>query len=402
MHRTRDLALLTLALICSARCEDEAQPAANHLWFQVRDHVQSEPNPADLDRGVIACKFNDLESCERYLKRPLLSGSKAEQITAHEALMGLYMSLGRARMALPHASAVNKLQELPPAENFETGFAAYSQFHDMSVAARQPTTLPCDRRKGHYEVPVTINGRPGIYMLDTGAGFSMMGETEARRLGLQVISTTGQSQVLSLGGPSHIKIAVADRVELGAIFLQYVPFVILSDADVESLFPPRGGALGIQVLLACRTFEWRTGDTVRLGFPSSARRERLRSNLCIDNGILRVQTEFDGRALDFAMDTGGERSLLFEPFAKEFPALIGKTGVAGSIAVTATGNTRKPFSTTSLPEVELAIGNARLTIRPAQIIQSPGKWGHGLLGTDVFQDAKSLTLDFQAMMVTVE
>jgi hypothetical protein len=67
-------------------------------------------------------------------------------------------------------------------------------------------------------------------------------------------------------GVASLKFTVVDRMELGRIHLRNVAFLVVSDEpDAFSSLPPGyRGAIGIQVLVACRTRYWNSDGTVQL------------------------------------------------------------------------------------------------------------------------------------------
>ena len=65
-------------------------------------------------------------------------------------------------------------------------FAALAQHSDQSVARRQRSTIRYRMNAGNLFVPISIRGRAGSYIVDTGANFSVMSESEAKRLGLAI------------------------------------------------------------------------------------------------------------------------------------------------------------------------------------------------------------------------
>jgi len=376
-----------------------------HQWFAFRDAVQSRAKPADLLRGIVACTFNDVSGCERFMQLVLRSGtSREDKAAAQDRLAILYMSLGRSRLALPHHEAAWKLKAPAASDPDIDGvlLRAYAAFPDISVAAFHACSLPYGRSGGDLAVAVTINGEPGTYTLDTGAGYSSVSESEARRVGMRIQEIAAIPVAGFTGASAPVaRVAVADRLELGRIQFRNVPFLVLPDSDSENLLAPRGGALGFQVLVACRTIRWDSSGLVHFGFRSAGRRNTSESNLCFDADSPRAQVEFHGRKLDFKLDTGGT-SFLLDRFAEEFPALVRESGHQGTWSSGGFGADQADFAAMLLPEIELKLGPGRCTMHPAPIIRMPGAGGHGLLGLDAFKDTRAVTLDFRNMMLTVE
>ena len=376
-------------------------------WFAFRDAVQRMAKAPDIVRGMVACRFNDLQGSEEYMLRAAKSGKAGTEIAvAHLDLIFLYMALGRFRTALPHYEAAIAASEPMRAALDGGGLGSllrtYAQFPDLSVEAREASSLPCDQSRGHLEVPVNLNGVPGKYMLDTGAGFSGVSESEASRVGMRVMETSALRAVGLAGAAGSVtKVGVAERVDLGAIQLRNVPFLVFSDAAVASLHPARGGALGIQVLIACETVRWHRAGYAELGFARPKRRESVQPNLYLDNLALRAQAEFGSEKLDFGLDTGTYGSRLHESFAKLLPADVKASGRQDKWSSGGFAGSRE-YPAIILPEIELMLAQAPILMRPARIVSFPAAWGHGVLGLDVFKGARTVTLDFATMRIAVE
>ena len=404
------LSFLLLPLVCFSAEPQKADLNTlrqTHQWFAFRDAVQGMANPPDIVRGMVACRFNDLKGCEEFMFRVAKTGTAGNEVAvAHADLMLFYMTLGRCRSAFPHyEAAVSASEPMRSAlDGAGTGslLQAYAQFPDMSVEAHRASSLQYDQRRQHIEAPVSINGMPGTYILDTGAGFSAINESEARRLGMRVVEISASPAVGFAGATGSVnKVGVAGRVDLGGIQLGNVPFLIFSDSAMAGLLPARGGALGIQVLIACETLRWNDAGVVELGFPPSERREMPPANLYLDNLVLHAQVEFGGQKLDFALDTGNYGSRLHESFANLFPATVKAAGrtdkwTSGGFAG------QREYPATILAEIELMLGQKPIIMRPAPVVSFPGAWGHGLLGLDVFKGAHAVTLDFVSMKLTLE
>jgi hypothetical protein len=272
----------------------------------------------------------------------------------------------------------------------------------MSIAALLPTTLPHERRNDSLEVPAKINGVFGVYGLDSGAAFSYISESGARRVGMRILEID-PIQVQGFSGASSriTKLGIAETLDLGEIQLRNVPFAIFSDQAVEGIVSLHGGSFGIQVLLACRTVQWNAAGNVHLGARLPGDRNIRASNVCMDGLVPRIEAGFKGRKLNFKLDTGSDTSYLLEPFATEFPDIV-KSGLPGKWTFGGIGSSGTEIAATTLPELEVRVGSRPLTMRPARLVEIPGALGHGLLGLDVFKDTRSVTLDFRTMMLTVQ
>lgn len=386
---------LFIVIVTQVFCQPAPDPLLlyrDHQWFAFRDAVRGLSK--DFERGVVACTFNDVEGCERYMHRVIAStAGKDKKTAARMHLTALYSILGRSRLALSSYQDVAKTMGESPL------LKAFAAQPEMSVARLEESTLPYARDAGKLAVPVTINGTAGNYILDTGAGFSAVSESEARRVGMRIVDIGAVPVAGFTGATAPVaKIGIADKLELGRIELRNVPFLVLL---AENLMPAREGALGVQVLIACGAIYWNTNGFVRLGRRTSGDLNTDRSNLSFDGDAIYAQAALGGRKLNFHLDTGGG-SYLSPLFAKEFPALVRDSGQPNTWSLRGFGESNKNFPATMLPEIQLDLAEGCCTMHPAPIIEVPGAWGHGMIGFNLLKNARAVTLDFRRMIWTVE
>jgi hypothetical protein len=323
----------------------------------------------------------------------------------HESAMWRHARTGRFREALKHRQTMLRMQGVRcDADDQCNLLSALARNPDQSVASFRASTLPSQRNDGHLFIPVTINGSPAQYMIDTGAGYSVLTESEATRLRLPVLDVAGGRIGEAAGrGFAITKIAVAESLNLGDIHLQHVAFLVSGDEPKvwADLPPGQRGTLGIQVLLACQTLQWDSRGTVLLG--GRPRRSNARgANLYLGGTGLFAAAAFGNRKLDVFVDSGSSWSCLYERFAKAFPNLVKESGKPGTRRYWGGGG-EVEVPTTTLPEVTLRLGSFPVTLRPVDILtKGPGSESHGWMGLDALSQASRVTIDFKAMKLTLE
>lgn len=372
-------------------------------WFALRDTLpQVVPQPV-FYQAAVDCAFNDSKRCTQKLQRFFKIGDKDGFPAAHNFLVALYMREGRFREALRHREEILRLDgKLDRPDSLRTLLASFSRNPDLAIVSRRPSTIQGEYRDGHLFVPVTINGEPAKYILDTGANFSTVTESEARRLGLRTANLnvdSAQIGEMSGNGVEGARFAAADLL-IGGIHLRNVPFLVVGDGPeaFSSLPPGYRGAIGIQVLLACRTIRWDAGWTVHLNGPS--RPKSLRdANLCLSGLDTIIQAAFEAESLDIHVDTGSDLSSLAHRFAERYPQLLKASGKPGTrFAGGAGGSTN--LEATILPEVALRVGDFAAAIRPAYVL-AKDIGSDGSIGMDVLTQAREVTIDFRAMRLTL-
>jgi len=259
------------------------------------------------------------------------------------------------------------------------------------------------RHKKDFFVPVSINGRPASYFLDTGAAISCMSASEARRLGLTIRKTRGNIGTAT-GRQTGFRTAVARRLSIGNVHLKNVSFAVFrDDQEPWSLVPPgRRGLFGIPVLLAFRTLSWTRSGTIEVGSAPGRRRER-QPNLCFADDHLVMAVGFQQRQILATLDTGAVSTDLYAAFAREFSELTRKSGKKGSTEVRGVGQAAN-YESITLPELTFHIGGYDTVLRPVPILlrQIGPKYCCGNIGIDLLQQARAFRLDFGAMTLELQ
>ena len=373
-------------------------------WFELRDAIERTAPP--LYRGAVACAFNEVEECEKTLRSIIRSNPASEEAgEARGLLIYFYQRSGHFRRALAEIDALLAVD--PNNESLKSArdlFGALSQYPDQTVAKRQPSAAPFRIKAGNLFVPVSINGGEGSYILDTGANFSTMSESEARRLGL-AIQRGGASITDMTGRSMGARTTVVNELRVGATRLRHVAFLVVGDDQQPfiDLTPNERGVLGIQVLLALEAFRWTLDGTFEIVGPTQPR-SRREANMCFDGATPVTEARFGDRRITMHLDTGAVDTQLWPRFASDFATLLTQAGVPGTKRVTGVGH-RVSVASVVMPELLLRIGGIETVLRPAYVLVSEtsaaGQRHHGNLGMDLMGQVRSVTIDFRSMILAL-
>src|SRR5581483_1560805 len=239
-----------------------------HQWFALRHALVGKPGPA-LYRGAVAAAFNQQAEAEAILK-PVLSGpSDQEANEAAKWLAYMYVRLGLYQKASTLMEG-NSAQEV-----------MIRTLSNQSVGAFAPATLPGRIFRHRLFLPVSVDGQPGEFFLDSDANFSFLSESEARNLGLTV-RDSGSTIHGVTGGESAFRVAVAEHLQIGNVDLENVVFLVLPDSEeaFRNFSPAQQGAIGLPVLLALRRVRFTAQGSVEIG--TAAEDKSAEPNLCFD------------------------------------------------------------------------------------------------------------------------
>jgi len=248
-------------------------------------------------------------------------------------------------------------------------------------------------------IPVTIDGTPKRYVFDSGADFSVLMESEARELGLEIRPTGG-----TVGSSTDLRVesavAVADRVEVGGATLRHVVFLVLPDSALT--FPGQRipGLLGFPVLRALGSVGFGRDGTVRvLAEPPSA----PGGTMALDEYALYAPVVLGGDTLACHLDTGSGTTVLLEPYYRQRRDRIDAAGRRDTATMGGAGGIRRlPVVRLPVGWLEVAGARARLdTVKVYTRLLRPGSRDECLLGRDVLGQFGEYVLDFRDMALVL-
>jgi predicted aspartyl protease len=402
MRRTTAVMVWGLSILCGATLQ--AQNRIDGDGFAQREQLAQHSSP--LLEGLTAAAFNDTAKAEKFLP-PLIAAApqSAAAAQARQALAFLYFRQGLYRQALRWIDSA--FAAGPDDANLRGMKVLVGQLatHPDQQSTTVPSSAAAHLREGNIFVAVRANGLPGEYILDSGANISLISESEARRLGMKVETVNGSLAATgAIDSTFPYRLAVLDRLEIGDARLRNVGFMVVSDDQqpfVEMLEGQRA-ILSIPVLLGLRTMRLRPGsEQLDIGFASQPL-QYDQANLCFEGALPLLLASFQGKAIRLVFDTGSARTDFWPKFGTNYPDYIASHGHKGSRQVRGVDGS-KQFDSVILDEVSLEIAGRTVLLRPAHVIPEPKDSPlHGRLGMDALGLAKSLTIDWSAMRLTLE
>jgi hypothetical protein len=371
-----------------------------HRWFELRDAIQDHDAPP-LYRGAVASAFNHAKEAEKYFNAAIKLDAKSDGASyARDMLADLYGRTGRYQDAL---RVLDDSLKIHPGRadliNARVLFAALAKHGDQSVADVRPSTFRGSVSRDGIVLPVSVHGRTAHWALDTGANFSLISEKEAAMFGVAVDDSSASVND-GAGGAAKIRTAVIDELSIGGTRLRNVAFLVLSDSQepMSDLPPGERGLIGIQVPVALQSFAWKSDGTFETGAAAAGRKNRG-ENLCFDGATPVTRVLFDGKLLDFELDSGEQSgSQLWTHFADDFATLLKERATKGKKQVTEVGGSNER-DIIELPEMHFRVGGFDATLRPARVYSKPvgNQFHYGHLGMDVLSQAREVRLDFVSM-----
>ncbi|HKO20178.1 MAG TPA: aspartyl protease family protein [Acidobacteriaceae bacterium] len=394
------LILLAGTVFASAQTAEQLRAMLDsNQDFALRSAAKQHRLP-EFYRGMVEASENKLDPARRDLRRTIRSAPHSKDaLDAREALANMALRNGLFREALDQIEAAHV--EKPGSadvNNMLPLFRALADSPNMKVVSRRDSRVNCSDG-----LSLTINGKQVSYGFDTGANLSLMGEADAKLLGLDVRHLDTKLSESSGTPVSGFSLAVAKDVVLGGLHLQNVPFFVLNDTGEPFNKIPVGGRglIGLPVLIAMEAVRWdpaagecQFGTGVRVKGPPT-------ENLLFHGLTPIVQVSVNGKPLIFSLDTGAVDTDLNEGFAKALPDLV-KAGQKETRAITGLGGSNN-YDSVLLGPVVFRVGGLDVTLKSPHVFpaHSLGKFD-GNMGNDILKQARAITLDFRVMEMQLE
>ena len=356
-----------------------------------------------FDKGALLAAANQVESAQEQLQSAIdTSQDLDEAYEARDLLANMYVRNGMYQQAQEEIEAALRLRpQGGDAKSMLPLTKALSALPPTYVVSFQPTKLRIGAKS--KALPLKLNGQDASFLFDTGANISVIGESEAKSLGLKTAHVNGTMGDSSGIGVSNLRVALAKDLVIGGLHLKNVPFLVLDDRGEpwKSMPPNKRGIVGIPVLLAMRTIRWNPKGSFSFGFPSEAL-DLSNCNVLFSNSTPVVAVQVDGKPLEFTLDTGAVSTDLNPAFATSLPELT-QSGKLEEHSIEGLGG-KTVGASVVLPAVRLAFGGGEAVLKQAHVFTEHGNgtWAEGNMGTDVLSQGSGFRLDFRAMKLHLD
>lgn len=373
--------------------------------FALRDAAMQGHLP-EFYRGAVEESQNRMTEAKKDLDQAIAAAPHSkEAFEAHEMLANMNFRQGRFREALVEAEAAHAVKpESEDLNNMLPLLRGLAEWPDMAVAQRRSSRFEMKADSdGSRGLPVLIDGKQVKYGFDTGAALSVMGESDAKLLGLTVKHVETKLNEASGSAIPGFNVAVATDLVIAGLHLKNVPFFVLQDTGEPFVHVPVGrrGLIGLPVLLAMQTVRWEPSSGWFAFGKAAEMKNHEAQNLLFHGATAIAQVHVKDKALIFSLDTGATDTDLNEGFAKALPELVG-TGQKENRAITGLGGSNQ-YDSVLLGPVEFDVGGSKVTLKAPHVFpkHSLGNFD-GNLGNDILHQAKAVALDFEAMELQLE
>jgi tetratricopeptide (TPR) repeat protein len=274
-----------------------------------------------------------------------------------------------------------------------------------------PFQLGSDRRP---YVHVKLNGRDSIFVIDTGSGFTVISKEAAQRFGVTEIARGGKSQGVGGSGKFQIVYGLIKNLQIGEAKVKMIPcFVRPFHGEKDRPADEKAdGFIGLSVLSHFLTELDYKEARIRLD-----RRDTGSSPLAAvpgvtlvpfrttQNGLISVETEFDGNPfVNAILDSGASSTVISQAAVERLnmgdQIIKGQTtSVIGAAGITE--NVRMLFIRNCRVADQLQSNLRALVLDFGAINETSGFEQSGILGGDFLRHFR-LTIDFNRALLALQ
>lgn len=292
------------------------------------------------------------------------------------------------------------------AQIFKAGFTLAPQTVEISGDTKIKSRKDI---AGLVNIKAEVNAMEEEFIFDTGANFSTVSESFAKKIGLVFLEGK-----IDVGTATSIevssKLAYATSLKIGNLNYSNVLFLVLPD---EALSFAGGmyvinGIIGFPVIKEMKEIQLSAGEIFIPARPGSS----LYSNLAL-NGFLPVIETYVGTTfavsdtLVFSFDTGAKSTMLYHSYYDKYRSLIDSIFKPTDINFAGAGGdeTIKGFK---INEMNFRISDGSTTLKNVSLLSEKirdkegDKYLSGNLGGDFFNSFKTMIINFEDMFVQFE
>lgn len=255
---------------------------------------------------------------------------------------------------------------------------------------------------GLTNVNVNVNGTEDQFIFDTGANFSTISESYAKKLSLYFLEGTLMVGAIT-GNKVSSRLAYAKTLKAGNLTFHNVLFLVLPD---EALSFGGGvyvinGILGFPVIKEMKELHLSDEEI----FIPLKINTRCYSNLALDGFVPVIETFVNKDTLVFSFDTGARKTMMYLPYYEKYKASVDSGYELQEINIGGAGGEVK-LKGFKVNDLNFQIGNSKAELDDisliAESIKDKDKYLFGNLGGDFINKFSVMIINFEQMYVEFE
>ena len=359
---------------------------------------------ADFPRAALAALFHQPEEARRQLDAVIRTDAKQAN-EARSLLVNVLLREGK------YGAATRVIEELAASPRLKTSerdglrgalalFGAFRSLRDLRITGPERIDHVYAWDAEGIWTPVRIQGQAVQLYFDTGANLSMISRNLARSLSLR-IEAAGAKMGSMTDQKVSVDVAVVERLEIGGITVENVPFLVMADENQPFRDWPleRRAIVGLPVQLALGS--WGFGPEGKLTIERGPRTAGS-GNLCFDGLLPVLEGAHQGKPLLFGFDTGAGEVDLYPSFYRQFRAVVEKQSKVRTRKVGGVGGD-EVFSVKTVAALSLVLGGSPVDLHDVDVFLRP-VGGHkkfdGWAGRS-FLRGRPFVIDYRSMELQV-
>jgi predicted aspartyl protease len=365
-----------------------------------------ERNPSQLALyGKMLLARGDYDRAWRLLERARdLEGKTSKRAEMEWALSQGAIFWNDFRSAVEYAQAAVRdgYGLVPGFVNFLSSLADADVYSGVALGESHPTEFEM-RDFELMRVPATVNGTGAQALVDTGAVYTIVGESFARRAGVREIPNSGASGRGLHGKDFPVTFGVIDRLQFGGFTVRDVPVMFMPDDAL--VFETSRGQFSIPVVLGLhllkeftmeidyrnRRIQWTRTD-FRLP------KEDPDQNLFVHRGRLFVRASINRVGyFPFLLDTGSEPTMMTSVGLAR--ARLKSSNALAPRKVYGLAKSRVEWE--RIGTISIGIGGFGVRFRDLIVQQADAAFEDGVVGTSFLKNFR-VRIDFARMILRLE
>lgn len=380
--------------------------------FELAGHVQDlkdRSGKSEFLRGYVLAGQNRSREALVHFKQAarMTTGTwrrrTLENRSTTYARLGMYRAAAESLRELlkPKQFSLSE-KERKSSENTLKVFEGLKDVAPMKVRKPSDVSLYVPKSPG-FKIPFRSKGASLVLTADTGADFSLVRESLAKKLKLRMIPNPIELGSIT-GDKSKATFGVADELHFGSASVSNVVFLVMKDKDLY--FPQikfqLDGVIGLPVLLHLGDITFfRNGKVfIRKGADHSGK-----SNLFLSGFKPFIQGAYQGVQFTCAFDSGANKSMLYLPFYHRFRKEIDERGFPSTSRIAGVAGVRTtPIM--AMSDLDLHFAGRKVTWPSIDVLTTvrdeAGKKYFGNIGQDLMLQFRSARFNWARMRLVLE
>lgn len=376
-----------------------ADNAALKIWqdIYVKALIHNLQNENAVSNNLIHQVFNEhSEELTDSLKMKLLETRIKNSVNLYDYKDAVYSS----EQIIGKFASLLDSNELTEMKNSLVIWKAAENLAVQTIEITGDSKIPVSKdMAGLINVPVNCREMTEDFIFDTGANFSVVSSSYAKKLKMKMLE--GELLVGSVTGKKiKSRLAYADLIEIGNMKFRNVLFLVIPD---ESLTFAGGlyvinGIIGLPVIKEMKELHIRKDE---LFIPANQTYHAL-NNLLIDGFVPVIEVVNNNDSLAFTFDTGAKTTMLYSSYYQLNKKVIDSKYKPVEIEIGGAGGTIK-VNGFKLNDLIFRIGTSRFRLDKVDLvserIKDHDKSFYGNLGQDYMSEFSEMILNFKDMYV---